>query len=598
MNFLYQLHKKQSLMFRVMLITFIIVFAAMLLFSFYAGNILYKNTFEDAKKYSFQLFEQMSKNISNYISTMDNIAAVTSRQSDVLGHLLVDPVSKTSASSYYQFMNPVRTFLINMTSAQDYIEYVAVISDWHNYYVDNTTNVLYVTYPFRDEGWYQQAIENPDTTFVLPPRIPEYLEGLQTPVISYVRSIKAYENGPPLGVVLIDLKSEAIESLSNDISLGDSGYAFIINSKGEYIYYPNKEFLDTGNQDLNFPDSAYIDAVLGGDTSFIAKNNAGENNAVFSTPVEGTDWYLVGIIPYAQLSNPAISLRTTQILLGLIIAAVVCLLIALFIRSSIFKRLLLLRSVMAQVESGNLDVSFDAGTNDEIGKLGNGFNAMIARLKELIGNISKTENQKRKAEFAALQAQINPHFLYNTLDSIVWMAEANPAGAAEMAYLLGTFFRQSLSGGNDIVPLSQELSIAEAYLNIQRIRYESYFDYDIHYTQEVADFLVPKVIVQPLVENAIYHGIKQSEKKCHLSIYAYKYNDYIFIEVVDDGVGISKQILAEVMSGKRITNGMNGVGVKNVEERIQLRFTKKSGLYYQSHKGNGTLSCIYIYVGK
>ncbi|MEG0783978.1 MAG: sensor histidine kinase [Christensenella sp.] len=587
-------NRSHSLMFRVFLITFVIIFAAFLLVSFYSGSTLYSNSFDDAKNYSFQLFEQISINISNYMSAMENIATVSSMQSDVLNFLLTTASTDTNFSVYYELMDSIRLFLINLCSAQDNIECVTIIADRHEYYANNSTAPLLTSYDFRNEDWYKNALKTPEKASFLPPHIPAYLLGAEHPVISYLKPIIVTPGVPPVGLVLIDLNIDSLAAVCNDISLGGNGYSYIINSKGEYIYYPDTDF--PLNEDVPYPDHVYTDAILSGNSSFTANNSNGVKNVVFSKSVPKTDWYVVGVVPYAQLNAPAITLRRTQIFLGIIVAAVVSALLSFFINSNVFKRLFKLKNHMSYIKSGNFDVKFDTGANDEIGELGGGFNRMTAQIKQLISDVSTTENQKRLAEFAALQAQINPHFLYNTLDSIVWMAEANPAGASEMAYMLASFFRLSLSRGADIVPLSQELEHTDTYLHIQKIRYENYFNYEIHVTADVQDFNVPKLIIQPLVENAIYHGIKPSGKKCTLFVYAFRYKNYVLIEVADDGIGILPDELNRILKGEHISdNSLSGVGVKNVDERIKLYFSKYSGLYFRSNYGHGTVACIYIY---
>ena len=587
-------NRSHSLMFRVFLITFIIVFAAFLLVSFYSGNILYENSFDDARNYSFQLFEQIGINISNYLTTMDNIAAISSRQSDILSILLSTASPEINTSLYYQALDSGRVFLNNLCVAQDYIRYVTVVSDLSGYYVSTSSSPLVSSYDFREQDWYRQAMLNPGGITLLPPHIPEYLIGGVTPVISYVKPLSVTPGVPPVGIIIIDLSTDSLAPICNSVSLGENGYSYIINSDGKYIYYPGD--IPSAAAATQHPDSVYTARVLAGNTSFVEKNSLGVENGVFSKAVPDTDWYVVGVVPYSQLNTPATTLRTTQIIVGVIVAAIVSVLLAAFSNSNIFRRLFRLKNHMNEIRHGNLDVAFAVGSNDEIGELGDGFNQMTAQLRQLIADVAMKEQQKRHAEFAALQAQINPHFLYNTLDSIVWMAEANPAGASEMAYMLASFFRLSLSRGADIVPLSQELEHTETYLHIQKIRYENYFDYEIRYTQDVASFPVPKLIVQPLVENAIYHGIKPSGRKCMLFVHAFRYKDFVFVQVSDDGAGIPASEIDRILSGEHVSdNSMSGVGVSNVDERVKLYYPEHSGLFYRSNEGRGTLACIYIY---
>ncbi len=581
-------------MFRVCLITFAITFAFLLLISFYSGSILYDNSYNDTRNYSSQLFEQISINVSNSIGSINNIATVAARHPDVLGFVFATTPRDSNLTQYYEMIDSIRAFLNNLCVAQDNIERVFVLSTNHEYYASTSSSPFVVSFEFAQQEWYQQALRSSGQPILVPSHIPEYVVGQSKPVISYVFPISLIDGLDPVGMIVVDIQANTFDAICNEVSLGDSGYSYIINSKGEAIYHPLAD--QTNPIAIPASDRVYTPDILFGRTSFTQVNGFNIENLVMSKSLPDTDWYAVGVVPTAQLNAAASELRNTQIFVGTLVAAIVSVLLTLFLNAHVFQRLFRLQHHMADIRQGNLNAAFDVGAPDEIGELGDGFNRMTTQIKQLIADVSIKEDQKRQAEFAALQAQINPHFLYNTLDSIVWMAETNPVGASEMAYRLASFFRLSLSRGADIVPLSQELEHIKTYLQIQKIRYESYFDFEIHVAQDVAMFPVPKLIVQPLVENAIYHGIKPAGRKCTLSVHAFRYHHFVLIEVSDDGVGIAPEQIPRILRGETPPdNRMSGVGVKNVDERVKLYYPMHSGLFFRSHEGFGTLSCIYIY---
>ena len=193
-------------------------------------------------------------------------------------------------------------------------------------------------------------------------------------------------------------------------------------------------------------------------------------------------------------------------------------------------------------------------------------------------------------ELQALQAQINPHFLYNTLDAIIWMAETDDKGIVPMTEALANFFRISLNKGKELIRVQGELSHVENYLVIQSMRYTDKFTYQIDLSEDVKEYLTIKLIIQPIVENCIYHGIKPKRGKGHILVRACREENHLMIRVTDDGVGMNEETRSKILSPQGIVtnNSGSGVGIRNVNERIKLRFGESYGLTYESRLGEGT----------
>ncbi|MBP3568737.1 MAG: sensor histidine kinase [Lachnospiraceae bacterium] len=246
-----------------------------------------------------------------------------------------------------------------------------------------------------------------------------------------------------------------------------------------------------------------------------------------------------------------------------IIASVLILGLTLFlsyqIPRSITRPLQKLNEVTEQVAGGNLSVRSDIHTGDEVGVLSESLNTMIDKINELLAQVTTEQVRLRKAEFELLQSQINPHFLYNTLDAIIWLAEAGEQKkVVSMVRSLSEFFRTSLNRGKDIIPLKEELQHVRSYLEIQQVRYQDILNYEINVPEEeLGRYMIPKITIQPLVENALYHGIKNKRGSGKIEIRGRKQEEMLVIEIEDNGIGISKERLWQVKDGiqKKVLTG-------------------------------------------
>jgi len=258
---------------------------------------------------------------------------------------------------------------------------------------------------------------------------------------------------------------------------------------------------------------------------------------------------------------------------------------------SITKPLQKLNEVTQQVAEGNLAVRSDVQTGDEVGVLSDSLNTMIDKINALLEQVTKEQVRLRKAEFELLQSQINPHFLYNTLDAIIWLAEAGEQKkVVSMVRSLSEFFRTSLNRGKDIIYIKEELLHVRSYLEIQQVRYQDILNYEIDVPEELDKYLIPKITIQPLVENALYHGIKNKRGSGRIIIRGREENRKLILEIEDDGIGISKERLWQVNDGirKKILTGKDIYGLYNVNERIRLNFGEEYGIRIESVYGEGT----------
>ncbi|MCR5301645.1 MAG: histidine kinase [Lachnospiraceae bacterium] len=247
--------------------------------------------------------------------------------------------------------------------------------------------------------------------------------------------------------------------------------------------------------------------------------------------------------------------------------------------------------VTDRISKGDLSARSDNDSNDEVGVLSKSMNQMIEKINELLSQITKEQIRIREAELELLQSQINPHFLYNTLDTIIWLAEGgDEKRVVDMVKSLSAFFRTSLSRGKDIITIREELVHAGSYLQIQQFRYQDILEYEIDVPADMEDLSIPKITIQPLIENALYHGIKNKRGGGKIVVSGKRNGDDIVISVSDNGIGMTPERLAEVMDGLNGTEPADNAiyGLYNVNERIKLKFGDRYGITLHSVYGSGS----------
>ena len=268
-----------------------------------------------------------------------------------------------------------------------------------------------------------------------------------------------------------------------------------------------------------------------------------------------------------------------------------------YIPLSITRPIRKLSEVTDQVAKGDLTVRSDVRSGAEVSVLSDSLNTMIDKIDELLEQVKKEQIRLRKAEFELLQSQINPHFLYNTLDAIVWLAEAGEQKkVVSMVGSLSDFFRTSLNQGKDIITIKEELQHSRSYLEIQQMRYQDILNYEIYVPEELHRYLIPKITIQPLVENALYHGIKNKRGPGRIVISGRKEEDFLILQIEDNGIGMRKERLDQVKEGmnQKIPTEKDIYGLYNVNERIRLNFGEKYGLSIESTYGEGTVVSIIL----
>jgi len=316
--------------------------------------------------------------------------------------------------------------------------------------------------------------------------------------------------------------------------------------------------------------------------------------AVNINTISSTRWRIATFQNINTIAEGMNSALYTVILL-VIVTMLITFLVAYFVAKVIINPLKKLNKAIVKFQKGNYDSKVEIQGQKEIKIVTIGFNAMIDKIHQLMDEVVKEQEGKRKTELSVLQNQINPHFLYNTLDCIIWLAEENRnEDLVKTVNALSTFFRVSLSKGKQFIPISEELRHIESYMLIQRMRYNNSFSYSIDCNESVSDYKIMKLILQPLVENAIYHGIDKDDDDSYIKITVRDDDGFVILSVINSGYGITDKKIQELyqMMDKGHDNG--SVGMKNVYQRIKLFYGEKSKLLIESELDESTTISIII----
>ena len=305
------------------------------------------------------------------------------------------------------------------------------------------------------------------------------------------------------------------------------------------------------------------------------------------------DWLMIGLTPVNELTKAGKAMTQIIYVVG-IIAALISTFFSLRVSRSVTKPLIYLTDTMKKFGKGDLSVRVPVLYEDEIGILSEEFNKMSEQIRQLVDQVYREQRAKRKSELAALQAQINPHFLYNTLNSVSSLIKMNcPDEAFIMIQAIGTFYRTSLSDGKTLIQLEQEITNIENYIKIQKVRYGNKIEYEIDIENEILQEWIVKLTLQPLVENSIYHGIKEMRGKGIIRIKGWKEKNKVFIQVSDNGLGIPEEKLEELFSKDYREKG-SAFGLFNIQQRLQIYFGKEYGLTVESKLSQGTKATVCI----
>lgn len=541
--------KKQSLATRLFAYLSIMLFAMVVLigsFYFIKSSEVFHREVED---HTIHEIDTSSKYIEQYVSNLKSTSRSLSQS-----QAIKDFASQTSAENEAAIHEWLETML---KSHPDFVSIRLVTKDGR-LITTGMEEEMVTSADMMAQKWYQDALVHSNV-----PIIHSIKNQNNQIVISISQEVKS-NAGENLGVIRLDVDYHELEKYVKELSLGDNGYAFVIQKDGTLIYHPDSEAFESVDKQMSVQEisNSPMDSMVS-DDFFVHKS-----------PIENSDWILVGVSSFSRFKEDSVKLLGIVSVVG-VLSLLICMLgIFTLIRYQLLP-VKKLGQVMRRVEEGDTTIRAEQKGAQEFQVLAGTFNQMLERIETLMKEEKEQEALTRIYELKALTSQINPHFLYNTLDTIIWMAEfQDHQKVVDITKALSNYFRLSLNAGEEIVTLRQEIEHVRQYLFIQKERYGDKLEYTIFEPDDIPDIKLPKIVLQPLVENAIYHGIKESERPGKITITVSKRDTFIDICIADNGVGIKENTTS--------TKELGGVGIKNIKERLTLFFGEAFSMEIES----------------
>lgn len=534
----------------------------------------------NSRQYAKQLTGSIAYTVNTYIDSMESLASFLASNEDVYDYFREPSRSERSRELRKRIQDNLSTIIKNRKDVS-LIALIGLDGDilFHDRSLQQNPFV-----PLQKQAWYQAAVDAGGRAVFSSSHVQNLVRHRYFWVVSLSKLLIDIHRGIPVAVLLIDLNYRLIEDLCTNVSLGKRGYVFIVDSAGNLVFHPRQQVVYSGLK------REHVEEVLSSNMSEFEVNDHEGLKLYSIVALQKAGWKVIGVSYPEELGVDRRSLGRVYTAWGILFLSLT-ILFSFIISLQIARPIKLLRNTIKVVEQGNFDIQAKIERSDEIGELGKDFNIMVQKIKELLQLIIEEQQNKRKSELKALQAQINPHFLYNTLDSVIWMAEDRQhQQVIEMAAALAKLFRISISGGREIISIGEEVEHVRQYLIIQKMRYKDRLDYEICVPEDLFPYRTVKIILQPLVENAIYHGIKNSPSPGKIIIDGSICYNGIELKVKDNGVGMSAEVLARIMEDTQGERAFvrRGVGVRNVDERIKLYFGKNYGIQFFSSEGEGT----------
>ena len=567
-----------SLRTRMVLSNIVVALIPFLIFSIVSGFVFLDHAQKTAEEHSVQLIHQVSNSMDVYVETIEKMVNYIQLE---LQDTPFFTMESEGASGWDSETAYIRSVLENVANSHREVAGIFIATKEDLYVSTGMSRIS--RDPFQNERWYREAAENPEEiqliSVVTGRNIVTNRSYSIDDVFSLAKAVQDPETGEVLGVILLDIRHDIIQSSINGVTIGEKGFVFVMDQEDNIVYTPVNGIVYRVNP-------KWVKAM-----EPMSVQIQGGSYQIRSELSPYTGWRTVGVFSMDEVMssvNTIVYILFTCVIISLVLVVIVSFKFSRTLTNPIFK----LKRLMKQAESGDLTVRFNFQHNDEIGELGQSFNHMIARIDQLIQMVYVEQENKRTAEMKSLQEQIKPHFLYNTLDTISWMARDYDAeDIVRLVDALTNMFRIGLSHGKDIITVKEEITHVSNYLYIQKIRYKDKLNYVIHVDESLYAVEVPKLILQPLVENAIYHGVKAKRGGGTITITGVPEGENLVFTVQDNGAGMPQEKVEELnrrMSERSVLDEQKSFGLFYIRERIQLCYGKGYGVHVESALGEGT----------
>ncbi len=567
-----------SLRTRMVLSNIVVALIPFLMFSIVSGSIFLDHAQKTAEEHSVQLIHQVSNSMDVYVETIEKMVNYIQLE---LQDTPFFTMETEDAPGWESETDYIRSVLENVANSHREVAGIFIATKEDLYVSTGMSRIS--RDPFQNERWYREASENPEEiqliSVVTGRNIVTNRSYSIDDVFSLAKAVQDPETGEVLGVILLDIRHDIIQSSINGVTIGEKGFVFVMDQEDNIVYTPVNGIVYRVNP-------KWVKAM-----EPMSVQIQGGSYQIRSELSPYTGWRTVGVFSMDEVMssvNTIVYILFTCVIISLVLVVIVSFKFSRTLTNPIFK----LKRLMKQAESGDLTVRFNFEHNDEIGELGQSFNHMIARIDQLIQMVYVEQENKRTAEMKSLQEQIKPHFLYNTLDTISWMARDYDAeDIVRLVDALTNMFRIGLSHGKDIITVKEEITHVSNYLYIQKIRYKDKLNYVIHVDESLYAIEVPKLILQPLVENAIYHGVKAKRGGGTITITGVPEGENLVFTVQDNGAGMPQEKVEELnrrMSERSVLDEQKSFGLFYIRERIQLCYGTGYGVHVESALGEGT----------
>lgn len=509
--------------------------------------------------------------IDSTVSDIENVAFYINGNNTIQASLKAEKQVVGNRVAYYELHSDIRQILASYVLLRQEINAICIHSESGREYTYTKTRngpSLDITRYIRDEKQYWAVDKNH---------------------IVLMKKLYAFPTQSLLGYIALDVNAKSLYDIIADIDLTKSGRIFLVNEEGRILATESEtlsgELLDEPYRNFLGENEAFYNNVRVGNTYYSVYNSGAISNG----------WYMVLAIPRDYYMRDITKLKNVIIPITLTTAFLTALL-SILVSRGITRPIRFLSGAMENFGQGNFDINCQVDSEDEIGRLSHTFNQMVMDMNSLVNTVYEQKVMKQEAQMKSLQMQINPHFLYNTLDTINWMARIRHVDEiGDMVAALSNMMRYSLEK-KSFVRLGEEVKSLKDYIAIQNYRYRDKMVAEIEIDESLMSLYIPRLLIQPILENAIVHGIEEKLDKGHILVAARREDEDLYIQIMDDGVGMTEEtmshILREDYSMKK--SGHTSIGVVNVNRRIQMIYGKDYGLLVQSVLGAGTKITIHI----
>lgn len=555
--------------------------AFLLLSVWYTRSSLERNS----RNNSEELVEQVNFNIESYVDYMENISQIIVGNGNIQDYFFGrDEAAKQAVEQ------KMREEFQTMLGVHRDISNIILLGDNGRYFINSGGEELNEYARLEQKTWYRKAKEAGKNISLSTSHVQNIVKGQYDWVVTMSRGLQNLKTGQVEGILMIDLNYNEINDLCEAVSLGTRGYVYIVDESGGIVYHPQQQLILSGVK------KERLTQIISQGASAVYTDERGEEKIYTPFYSEKTGWTIVGVVYVSELVEGEAVIWVIYFViagaLGLLAIAM-----AVFMSGNITKPVKQLEKAMDQAKTGDFtSVQIQVQGNNEIYRLQQNFSRMISQIEDLIQKNVHKEEEKRKIELKALQSQINPHFLYNTLDSIIWMIESEESEKAiQMTSALAHFFRQAIGKSDLYVTLREELEYTKNYLIIQKMRYADKLDYKIEVDERILEHRIIKLVLQPLVENALYHGLKYKASVGMIEIVGYQMQDSIVLKVSDNGIGMEEDFLCHIFEQKKQDGKKHsGIGIGNIRQRMQLYYGEQCEFKIESEKDVGTVVTMVI----